>query len=61
MVGEILTEEHYGIVLRKGDTELLGSVNAAISQLINDGTVKELHDKWDLGKAASVPDRPGVK
>ncbi len=55
MVGEILTKEHYGIVLRKDDTELLESVNAALAKLINDGTVKELHDKWDLGKAASVP------
>ncbi len=55
MVGEILTEEHYGIVLRKEDTELLQKVNAALEALLKDGTVKRLHSKWELGKAAQLP------
>ena len=59
MVGEILTEEYYGIVLRKDDTELLKKINAALRELLQDGTVEKLHAKWELGKAAQVPG--GVK
>ncbi len=55
MVGEILTDEHYGIVLRKEDTDLLKKVNAALEALLKDGTVAKLHDKWELGKAAQLP------
>ncbi|GJL78881.1 MAG: hypothetical protein NPINA01_18700 [Nitrospinaceae bacterium] len=56
MVGEILTEEHYGIVFRKEDTKLLAKVNAALTDLLKDGTVEKLHAKWDLGAAAQVPE-----
>lgn len=55
MVGEILTEEYYGIVFRKDEKGLLARVNAALTKLLKDGTVKKLHAKWNLGKAAEVP------
>lgn len=55
MVGEILTEEYYGIVVHKENPELLKKINAALKQLLADGTIKRLHEKWDLGQAASVP------
>ena len=55
MVGEILTEEYYGIVLRKTDPDLLNKINTALKQLLEDGTVSRLHAKWKLGKAAQVP------
>lgn len=55
MVGEILTEEYYGIVFRKDDKELLAKINAALTQFLKDGTVEKLHAKWDLGAAAQVP------
>ncbi len=55
MVGEILTEEHYGIVLRQDNAQLLQKINAALERLLQDGTVAILHAKWDLGKAAQVP------
>jgi len=55
MVGETLTDEYYGIVMRKENTQLHEQINTALTQLLNDGTVKRLHDKWELGKAASVP------
>lgn len=55
MVGEILTEEYYGIVLRKSDTQLLAKVNTALIELLEDGTVEKLHAKWELGSAAEVP------
>ncbi|MGP0565498.1 MULTISPECIES: transporter substrate-binding domain-containing protein [unclassified Nitrospina] len=55
MVGDILTEEHYGIVARKGEAELLQRVNDALKNLLADGTVSRLHEKWELGQAAVVP------
>ena len=50
-----LTEEYYGIVLRKTDPDLLNKINTALEQLLEDGTVSRLHAKWELGKAAQVP------
>ena len=55
MVGETITEEYYGIVLRKQDKELLQKINHAIDQLLQDGTIAKLHAKWNLGKAAQLP------
>ncbi len=56
MVGDILTDEYYGIVLRREDTELLAKVNAALRILLADGTVQKLHTKWDLGNSSIVPE-----
>ena len=55
MVGEILSNEFYAVVLRKGDEKLMIRVNSALKSLIKDGTVTRLHQKWDLGQAARVP------
>ena len=55
-VGDILTEEYYGIVLRKEDSELLGTVNTALKQLLAKGGVQKLHTKWDLGNSSVVPE-----
>ena len=55
MVGEILSDEFYAVVLRKDETKLRAQVNSALKELIDDGTVAELHKKWDLGQAAQVP------
>jgi len=55
MVGEVLSDEFYGIVLRKGEEELMTRVNSALKVLIENGTVARLHQKWDLGQAAKVP------
>ena len=58
MAGEILTEEHYGIVMRQQDKELIDAVNRALQTLLKNGTVDKLHDRWDLGQAAVVPALP---
>lgn len=55
IAGEIITEEFYGIAMRKDDALLLEKVNGALLVLLDNGTVKAIHDKWDLGRAASVP------
>jgi len=58
MVGEILTEEFYGIVLRREDQELKNRIDRALAELLKDGTVARLHEKWELGRAAAVPAPP---
>ncbi|VAX29574.1 hypothetical protein MNBD_NITROSPINAE05-308 [hydrothermal vent metagenome] len=58
MVGEILTEEYFGMVFRKEDRELREKVNRALETLLADGTVQKLHTKWDLGNSSEVPARP---
>ena len=55
MVGEILTNEHYAIVFRQQDSELMTRINSALKKSLQDGTVTRLHRKWDLGQAAQVP------
>lgn len=56
MVGEILTEENYGIAVRKEDAALLEALNQSLKKLLADGTVTALHAKWELGRAALVPE-----
>ena len=56
MVGEILTNENYAIVFRKEDTELKTRINIALQEVLKNGTVARLHQKWDLGQAAQVPE-----
>jgi ABC-type amino acid transport substrate-binding protein len=55
MVGEILSDEFYAVVFRKDEIKLMTQVNSALKELIDDGTVAQLHNKWDLGQAAQVP------
>jgi ABC-type amino acid transport substrate-binding protein len=55
MTGEIMTNEHYAIVFRQQDNELIAQINSALKKILQDGTVTQLHRKWDLGQAAQVP------
>ncbi len=55
MVGNILTEEYYGIVFRKDDPELLQQIDSTLNKLLGNGFVDKLHQKWELGRAAQVP------
>lgn len=55
MVGEILTNEYYGIAIRKDNPDLLKTLNKALKTLLANGTVKKLHQQWDLGQAAIIP------
>ena len=55
MVGEIMTNENYAIVLRQQDKKLMAKINTALKKILQDGTVTQLHRKWDLGLAAQVP------
>lgn len=44
----MLTEEEYGIAFRLDDTDLQGKVNDAIAELAEDGTLKNLAEKYDV-------------
>jgi ABC-type amino acid transport substrate-binding protein len=54
-LGSRLTSENYGIALRKDDIELKQKIDASLTTLIENGTVQKLHDKWNLGAFAAVP------
>ena len=46
IVGEPFTEEHYGIVVKKGNKELLDLINKGISAVQAKGIDKKLEAKW---------------
>jgi cystine transport system substrate-binding protein len=55
LVGEILTNEYYGIAVRKDNPALLNAIDKSLKSLLANGTVKRLHQQWDLGQAAIIP------
>ncbi|GAA2853940.1 glutamate ABC transporter substrate-binding protein [Streptosporangium fragile] len=46
ILGQPFTDEKYGVGLKKGDTKTCEAVNAAITKMYQDGTAKQLLDKW---------------
>jgi len=46
MVGEPMTSEFYGIVVKKGNKELLDKINAGLAALTASGKLDELKAKW---------------
>ncbi len=47
IVGQVLTDESYGIALPKG-SENLEAINTALAELKADGTYDALYEKWNL-------------
>lgn len=45
-VGEVLQSDEMGIVVDKGDTELLASINKALEDMIADGTLRRISMRW---------------
>ena len=43
---EALSSEHYAVGFKRGDTELADTVNATLKEMVADGTVEELCDKY---------------
>lgn len=46
VVGEVFTDESYGIAFCKGNTELINQVNAALAELQAEGLIDELVLTW---------------
>ena len=42
----VLTGEDYAFAVKKGNTEVLNKVNAALTKLIADGTIEEIFQKY---------------
>lgn len=46
LVGERLSDEQYGIAVRKSDSTLAAKINTALIILSEDGTIDSLKTKW---------------
>jgi polar amino acid transport system substrate-binding protein len=47
--GIAISPTHYGIGILPSNTDLVKAMQAAVNELIKNGTYKKLLDKWDLG------------
>lgn len=54
VVGELLTEEYYGIALPQ-DSPNLEKVNNALDELLESGRYREIYQKWFAGEPADLP------
>ena len=54
VVGELLTEEYYGIALPKGSPNL-EKINDALDELLKTGRYRELYQKWFAGEPPKLP------
>ncbi|VEP14233.1 Polar amino acid ABC transporter inner membrane subunit [Hyella patelloides LEGE 07179] len=54
VVGELLTEEYYGIALPKNSPNL-EKVNDGLDRLLQSGRYRELYQKWFAGEPAELP------
>ncbi|MBV9866118.1 MAG: ABC transporter permease subunit [Abitibacteriaceae bacterium] len=46
IVGGIFVHENYGVVMRRGEPELLAAVNAAIARIMADGRYARIYQRW---------------
>ncbi|MEU9830002.1 glutamate ABC transporter substrate-binding protein [Streptosporangium sp. NPDC048047] len=53
VLGQPFTDEKYGVGLKKGDTKTCEAINTAITKMYQDGTAKQLLDKW-FGKTQGL-------
>lgn len=54
VVGELLTEEYYGIALPKNSPNVK-KIDAAIDQLLQSGKYRAIYQKWFAGEPAKLP------
>ncbi len=47
-VGDPIGEMKYGIGMRKEDTVLLQEINQALQQLIDNGTLRRIYERWNM-------------
>jgi len=46
IVGEPFTDEYYGVAVKKGNTEVLETINKGLRKVLDEGVDEELKDKW---------------
>jgi len=60
VVGQLLTEEYYGIALPKGSANV-EKVNQGLTTLLSNGKYAEIYQKWFGEKPSDLPEKaPGV-
>jgi len=60
VVGKGFSDEIYGIGVKKGNSDLVGKVNAALKQYIDDGSWRRSLDNNVRPSGYSIPDPPTV-
>lgn len=55
VVGELLTEEYYGIAIPKG-SENLAAINQALADLMDNGGYAEIYQKWFGSEPPELPE-----
>jgi polar amino acid transport system substrate-binding protein len=45
-VGDVFTDEFYGIAVAKGKTDLLNKINDGLKKVLDEGIIQTLQDKW---------------
>ncbi|MFC4004621.1 glutamate ABC transporter substrate-binding protein [Prauserella oleivorans] len=60
LVGANLSDERYGVGLRKGDTEGRQAINNAIRKMQQDGTWKKSAERWFGPAGYKVPEPPAI-
>jgi polar amino acid transport system substrate-binding protein len=46
IVGEPFTEEFYGVAIKKGNKEILDTINRGLNEVLNTRTYEKIEDKW---------------
>jgi polar amino acid transport system substrate-binding protein len=46
IVGDVFTDEFYGIAVAKGKTDLLNKINAGLKKVLDEGIIQTLEAKW---------------
>lgn len=60
MVGDLLTEEYYGIPTPKGSPNL-EAINKGLDSIIKDGTYAQIYKKWFNADPPKLPDKAPLK
>jgi ABC-type amino acid transport substrate-binding protein len=59
VVGEFLSYDPYGIMFRKGDTQLAELVQRAFHELAEDGEIERQYKRWFLQRLPALPGQTG--
>ncbi len=59
IVGQLVTEEYYGIAAPKGSPNL-EKINSGLAKIISDGKYDEIYKKWFGGKAPTLPEKAPI-
>jgi arginine/lysine/histidine/glutamine transport system substrate-binding/permease protein len=59
VAGELLTEEYYGIAAPKNSPNL-EAINAGLATLLENGTYREIYQKWFSGEPSELPEQAPI-